>query len=240
MDALRAGVGVAGRGMPKASATKIHRDDTRFGSPCGLVVRMQGLRGMRRRSRNAVGPRPWSFAEDGRARFVLAFTVIAACLLSVYYFPRASESTIERWTAEYLRMYTRMVRVPIAMFDPSVSAHGNTVSGRFSMQIVKSCDAMETNILFSAAVLAVSAPWWRKMVALVVGLCALVAFNLIRLFALYWVGVFVYSAFAFLHYDLWPLLMIVFAAFDFVVCLRWMGTQTETPGGDGVSERVAG
>jgi len=153
---------------------------------------------------------------------VITFSLVAACLLGLYYFPRTSESVGERWTAEYLRLYTHLVKIPIAFFDPTVSAHGNTVSGRFSMQIVKSCDAMEANILFSAAILAVAAPWVRKVAALAAGLTSLVAFNLVRLFVLYWVGVFVYPAFEFLHYDVWPLLMIAFASIDFVLCVRWM------------------
>jgi exosortase/archaeosortase family protein len=159
---------------------------------------------------------------DDRTRFVVAFVLLAGCLLAFYYFPRTDNDAIESWTAEYLRLYTRVVSWPIRVFDPGASAHGNLVAGRFSMQVVKSCDAMEANILFTSALLAFSAPLWRKAVALAVGLAALVGFNLIRLFVLYWVGVFVPSAFDFLHLDIWPLLMIAFAATDFVLCIRWV------------------
>jgi exosortase H (IPTLxxWG-CTERM-specific) len=164
--------------------------------------------------------RPWW--HDERKRFVAAFTVVAVSLLAFYYFPRTGEDTVERWTAAYLGLYARVASWLIGVFDPHVSAHGNRVVGQFSMQIVKSCDAMESNILFTAAVVAVSAPWRRKAAALVVGLCALVAFNLVRLLALYWVGALAPSAFEFLHLDVWPLLMVIFAAVDFIVCMRWM------------------
>jgi exosortase/archaeosortase family protein len=97
------------------------------------------------------------------------------------------------------------------------------------MQIVKSCDAMEANILFAAALLAIAAPWLRKAAALVVGLAALVAVNLVRLVLLYWTGVYASSAFEFLHYDVWPLLMIVFATFDFLLCARWARQGAATP-----------
>jgi exosortase/archaeosortase family protein len=165
-------------------------------------------------------PRPWW--RDEQKRFVVAFTVLAASLLAFYYFPRSSDDTVERWTAAYLGLYTRVASSLIGVLDSHVAAHGNLVTGRFSMQIVKSCDAMEANILFTAAILAVSAPWRRKAVAFLVGLCALVAFNLVRLFALYWVGVIFPSAFEFLHLDVWPLLMMIFATIDFLVCTRWM------------------
>jgi len=161
------------------------------------------------------------FWRNEQTRFVVAFAVIAGALMALYYYPRGIESPAERFTSEYLRVYTHMVSLGIGLFDPHASAHGNIVTGRFSMQIVKSCDAMEANILFSAAIIAIPAIWWRKAVAFVAGLVALVAFNLVRLFVLYWVGVFFAPAFDFLHYDVWPLLMIAFAAVDFMVCVKW-------------------
>jgi exosortase/archaeosortase family protein len=162
--------------------------------------------------------RPW---HDERVGFALTFALISGVLFSLYYFPRSASDTLERWTYAYLRVYARVVSFAIAIFDPHVMVSGNTVAGRFSMQIVKSCDAMEANILFTAAVLAMSAPWRRKGVALAVGLAALAAFNVLRLFVLYWVGVLFFSAFDFMHYDLWPLLMVSFATVDFLVCMRW-------------------
>jgi exosortase/archaeosortase family protein len=177
--------------------------------------------------------------RDDRTRFVVAFVVLAGCMLAFYYFPRTAESSVERLTADYLRLYTRMVSWPIRLFDREASAHGNLIAGRFSMQIVKSCDAMEGNILFVSALLAVSAPWRRKAVALLVGLCALVGLNLVRLFVLYWVGVFVPSAFDFLHLDVWPLLMIAFAAADFALCARWTRQDAIARGPDAIDGHPA-
>jgi hypothetical protein len=73
--------------------------------------------------------------QDDRTRFVLAFAALAGCMLAFYYFPRTDQDAVERRTAEYLRLYTRMVSWPIGIFDHGVSAHGNLVAGRFSMQI---------------------------------------------------------------------------------------------------------
>jgi exosortase/archaeosortase family protein len=193
-------------------------------------------------ARAAPPPRSrWSFLRDEQTRFGLSFAIIAGGLLAFYYFPRSGEDAVERWTASYLWLYTRVVGAAIGVFDPGVTAHGNVVAGRFSMQIVKSCDAMEANILFTAAVLAFSAPWRRKVVALLAGLSALVLANLVRLFVLYWVGVFAPSTFDFLHYDVWPLLLIAFAAVDFLACVRWARRADAVPlvlGG--VEPRVAG
>jgi exosortase/archaeosortase family protein len=159
--------------------------------------------------------------RDEGTRFVVSFALIAGCLLALYYSPRGNESAVERFTSQYLCAYTRLVSYGIGVFDPHAFAHGNVVTGRFSMQIVKSCDAMEANILFAAAFVALPAVWWRKAASLLAGLMALCVFNLLRLFVLYWVGVFVPKSFDFLHYDVWPLLMIAFAAVDFIVCVHW-------------------
>jgi exosortase/archaeosortase family protein len=178
--------------------------------------------------------------QDERTRFVLGFTVLAGCMLAFYYFPRTDGDAVERWTDDYLRIYTRLVSWPIGIFDHDVSAHGNLVAGRFSMQIVKSCDAMEANILFISALLAFCAPWRRKALALAVGLPALLGLNFVRLFVLYWVGVFVPSAFEFLHLDVWPLLMVAFAATDFVLCARWAsGSGVALVAGDGLDGHAA-
>lgn len=96
----------------------------------------------------------WAFWRYEQARFALSFAAIAGGLLAVYYFPRDGDDAVERWTASYLWLYTRLVGAAIRVFDPVVTAHGNVVAGRFTMQIVKSCDAMEANILFAAAMLA--------------------------------------------------------------------------------------
>jgi exosortase/archaeosortase family protein len=171
------------------------------------------LRGFLRRCREV--PR-------GPGRFVLVFGLATAILFSLYYFPYSDHGISENWMAVWLRAYTRVVGWVLRVFDPTVSTHGNTVVGRFSMTIVKSCDAMEANILFVAATLALLGPFWRRAVAALGGLLALVVLNVVRLCCLFWVGLFFPAAFDFAHYDLWPLLMIAFATIDFVVCARWV------------------
>jgi exosortase/archaeosortase family protein len=164
---------------------------------------------------------------DERARFAALFVLIAGVLLTAYYAPREADSTLERWTGEYLRVYTRMVSFCIAAFDRTATSHGNIVSGRFSMQIVKSCDAMEANILFAAAVLAIRARWWRKAVALAAGLAALAAANVTRLVTLYAIGTLAPSAFDFMHYEVWPLVMVAVATAGFMVLGPWASEARE-------------
>jgi exosortase/archaeosortase family protein len=84
---------------------------------------------------------------------------------------------------------------------------------------------MEANMLFAAAVLALPAVWWRKAAALVAGLAALVAFNVVRLVSLYYVGVYLPAQFEVMHIDVWPVLMIAFTVLDFYVCTRWLDRE---------------
>jgi exosortase/archaeosortase family protein len=158
-----------------------------------------------------------------RTRFSVTFFTIALVLLALYYFPyKGDDGLATRFFAQWLRSYTHVTGAVVSIFDRSVCASGNSVVGHsFSMQIVKSCDAMEVNILFLSAMMAVPAPWPRKIVALGLGLLALVAVNILRLCSLFWIGSSFRAGFSFAHYDAWPLLLIAFAAADFLICARW-------------------
>ncbi len=167
--------------------------------------------------------------QSASRRFVLTFFGIAAVLFSLYYFPYAELGAPETWVSAYLARYAHTVGVVLQLFEPGLSVSNNVISGRFSISIVKSCDAMEANMLFSAAVLATPGVPWRKAVALAAGLASLVAFNVFRLCSLYYVGVFLPGWFEFAHIDLWPLLMIAYAVAAFVVCARWVAPRDERP-----------
>jgi exosortase/archaeosortase family protein len=155
-------------------------------------------------------------------RFVVSFGVIAAVFFCIYYFPYAESGWSEAWVVAYLRRYAQIVGHVLRVFEPGIVVSQNVISGRFSMSIVKSCDAMEANMLFCAAVLALPGIAWRKAAALATGLAALVAFNVLRLCSLYCVGVYLGRWFEVMHIDVWPMLMIAFATIDFVVCARWL------------------
>lgn len=161
------------------------------------------------------------------SRFVATFLVIAAVGLVAYFFPYEQVGVrAERIFQVYLGGYARVTGAVLRLFDPAVSVAGTTISGRFAMQIVRSCDAMEANILFAAATLAFPAAPSRRATALLVGLPALVACNIARLCCLYYVGIHAPARFDFAHYEAWPLVMVAFATLDFLVCARWMGGGT--------------
>jgi exosortase/archaeosortase family protein len=160
--------------------------------------------------------------RSGNLRFALTFALIAAVLFAVYCFPYAENGISEHFFVSYLEVYARAAGSVLRVFEPGIIVMGNNIVGRFSMSIIKSCDAMEANILFCAAILAFPGAWRRKAIATIGGLTLLVAANLVRLVCLYDVGVHFPAAFEFMHVEVWPLLMIGIALLDFVAWIRWM------------------
>lgn len=156
------------------------------------------------------------------ARNALRFVLIAGVLFALYSFPYAESGFSERLMDRYLAGYAELVGAFLGWFEAGVSVDGNTVLGRASLQIVKSCDAMEANILFAAAVLAFPAPVARKIVALAAGVLAITCVNVLRISALYYVLVHRPRSFEFWHLELWPLLMIATSVVLFFGSTRFL------------------
>jgi exosortase/archaeosortase family protein len=110
----------------------------------------------------------------------------------------------------------------LAIVDSSVHVSQDVIGGRYALRMVKTCDAMEANLLFVAAVVAFPAPWPRKVAAAIAGVGALIAVNVVRICSLYFVGVHLPTAFEIVHLELWPLAMVAIAAGLFLICARWM------------------
>ena len=154
-------------------------------------------------------------------RFVLTFLVVAGVLFSLYSFPYAETGLSEAWFQGYLRAYARVAGSILSLFDRQVDVAGTIIGGRYSLRIVKTCDAMEANLLFLAGVVAFPARWSRKVVAALVGIAVLVGVNVFRICSLYFIGLYLPSRFELFHAELWPLLLIVVAIVDFVAVAVW-------------------
>jgi exosortase/archaeosortase family protein len=160
----------------------------------------------------------------------VTFVVVAAALFALYAFPYAETGISERWFHAYLRGYARLAGAVIWLFDRQVTVADSVISGRYALTVVKTCDAMEANLLLIAAIIAWPLPasrplrqiWWRKPAAILVGVAALVAVNVARICSLYFIGVHAPSAFELVHVELWPLLLIAIALAEFVLCTIWL------------------
>jgi exosortase/archaeosortase family protein len=142
-------------------------------------------------------------------------------LSSLFYFPHAEDGAVGRAIRALLQLQARLAGALIGYFDRSVHVHATVIDGAFSLQIVKTCSALDVQLLYLAAVLSYPAPWRRRLLGSLLGWAGLFALNLLRIAGLYWVGVVHPAAFESVHEELLPLLLIVAACAAFALWLRW-------------------
>lgn len=153
-------------------------------------------------------------------RFALTYAALAAILFGIYGFPFELFGAREDWLSGYLAAYARLSGGILGLIEPGVVVSGPVIYGRFPMEIVRNCDAIEVNILFASAVLAFPASLRPKLVALGAGLGALLALNVLRICSLYYLGAMSPAAFKVAHEELFPLLLVAAAAVLFLICVR--------------------
>src|SRR5262249_51781524 len=104
--------------------------------------------------------------------FMLRFGVIAAVFCGLYAYPYAEGSWVQRALSRYLEAYASAAGAVLSLFDHDVRVVGSDIAGRFALRIVKDCDAMDVNILLSAAILAFPASAGRRALGVACGLGA--------------------------------------------------------------------
>jgi exosortase/archaeosortase family protein len=154
-------------------------------------------------------------------KFVSVFMLTAAVLLAIYYFPYAEGTVMKHWISDYLRADAAVAGAVLHGLDASVHVHGQDIVGRYSLRIVRTCDAMDVKILFVSAVLAWSTHWRRKAMAVVVGATMLFVVNVARICTLYYIGVYVPAYFTIAHHELLPALVLVVAVGAFILFTAW-------------------
>jgi len=156
------------------------------------------------------------------ARFALRYALIAGTLFAIYAFPFELFGVKGDWLSGYLAAYARLAGAVLGLFEPGIVVSGARIDGRFPLQIVRNCDAIEINILFVSAVSAFPAVWKRRAIALALGLPALVALNVIRICTLYFVGARAPERFAVVHEQIFPFFLVLGAALAFLLCANYL------------------
>lgn len=109
----------------------------------------------------------------------------------------------------------------IRIWDPSVTVvEGPIIQGRFPMQIVLDCAALDVLALYIAAVLAYPASLRAKLVGASLGVMFLSALNIARIAALYFVGTHAPESFAVVHGDLLAFAMVAATLATFGIWAR--------------------
>lgn len=165
----------------------------------------------------------WSrFRLDRDAVRVVCAGGLAVILLVLYHFPYGDIGVVEWWLRPVQRLYAHLTGFVLGLFEPHVEVLDTTVCGRCRLMVVKGCDGIEAGILFGAAMIALRGAWSRKAFALLAGLEALMAFNVLRLCCLYYISANFKQLFESAHSEVFPVVAVVFAMVDFMICARWL------------------
>jgi len=162
-----------------------------------------------------------SQVNRARVRFAVVFASVAGALLAVYSFPYQEHGFHENLFAWYLAGYARAAGAVIHLTDPLVRVAGAQIVGRTSLVIAKNCDAMDVNLLLSAAMIAFPAAWSRRLVGIAAGVALLSVVNVLRIVTLYHLNVRSPAAFELVHGEVWPFAMVSLAVGVFAVWSRW-------------------
>jgi exosortase/archaeosortase family protein len=164
---------------------------------------------------------PWWSSQQAAVRFCISFLVVAGVLSLLYAYPYAKHGAVERFFEHYLAAYARAAGALLSLFDGDVRVVGDQILGRYPLQIVKDCDAMEAKILLASAIAAFPARPRDRLIGVVAGVFALFLANLTRISSLYFVGIHAPDSFEFAHRELFPLLLVALAALLFLGWVHW-------------------
>jgi exosortase/archaeosortase family protein len=142
-----------------------------------------------------------------RLRFVLTFLGVSSVLLGAYYYPEPP-APIRVFSEGVLHGYALATGSLLGAFERGVSVSGHDITGRYGLRLVKTCDAMDATILLLSAIAAWPAPWKDRIRALAISIPMLIALNIVRLFTLYYVGVYLPQCFETAHMEVWPVVML--------------------------------
>jgi exosortase/archaeosortase family protein len=176
-----------------------------------------------------------SGATGASVRFVLTFALVSGCLLGVYYFPYSDGGSAKKWLDAYLHGYAASAGLVLSWLEPHIEVTGQTIVGRYSLRIVRTCDAMDVTILLLAAVLSWPSRWTRRLVAAAVGIGALFLVNIVRICSLYYVGVYFPSSFELAHLEIWPAIILLVALGIFFGLIGWERRGAARVGSGGVA-----
>lgn len=132
-------------------------------------------------------------------------------LYTLYYFPYADGTIPDRAITAYLRVHSMLAGQVIGLFDHTVVVTDTYVGGRFPMQIIKDCSSLDAQALLAAAVLAFRTSLARRLLGVLIGVTVLNVANVLRITALYFIGIHSRENFETVHEELMPLLLIAIA-----------------------------
>ena len=154
--------------------------------------------------------------DNRRSRLIFAAKFIA--LLVVFYaliaIPTVNEQVVVPFSAGIARIAGAVVR----LMEGDLHVVGTTMaSPRFAIDVRNGCNAVETMMLFAAAVLSFPASARYRLIGLAVGLPVIQVANIFRLTSLYWLGSRRPEWFDVFHVAIWQSLIILIGVAMFAI-----------------------
>ena len=176
-------------------------------------------------SHPVVDPRQWFTAKQPVLRAVLIFLALLAAFYT-FEFTHLARGPARR---AYLQWIANTSASILTVMGHDAKADGTDInSSRFSVKIVRGCDALDPIAAFIAAVIASPVPFLTKIPGLLIGTVSLLAINLLRVVSLFLVGVHFPDAFKTMHHDVWQAVFVVLAVVFWFVWVQY-ATRNTTP-----------
>lgn len=93
---------------------------------------------------------------------------------------------------------------------------------QFAIQIANGCSGIEAAILLAAGVMAFPATWRQRAMGWAAGTTAIMAFNLVRVISLYYIGQYSMTWFDWAHLYAWDVLIMLDGVVVFFLWIRWL------------------
>jgi len=149
-------------------------------------------------------------------RFLLRFALLLGAYQVLVLLPRA-----DRMLYGYLRANAWGANAILRFLGQDTRLHEVTIrAADFAISVRRGCDALEPAWIYAAALLAFPAPWRTKPRALLLGVAAILALNLVRIVSLFFIGRNWPEFFPSAHLELWPAAFILAALGLWLAWLR--------------------
>lgn len=154
---------------------------------------------------------------------LLKFLLIFGALLAVFYiFIAFSSFYSKRFVPSHHHLIAKVSGGLLSVLGQEITVTGKSIhSPRFSVSIIRGCDAVEAIALYVCAVLAFPLPFLKKLPGMIAGTLLLSILNLVRIVSLFLIGVYYPRIFALTHIDIWQALFIFFAVLLWILWLLW-------------------
>ncbi|MDX2022913.1 MAG: archaeosortase/exosortase family protein [Deltaproteobacteria bacterium] len=150
---------------------------------------------------------------------------LAGALYALIFLPAAPGGLRLRLLTWYLQQVAQVSGALIRIFDGAATVDGHDIGGSFPLRIVLDCAALDAQALFVAAVFVYPAAWRKRVMGAAVGCIIIFAFNVLRIGALYFVGVYAPASFNFIHEEVLQVILVVLSIALFALWAAWASAR---------------